>query len=425
MQSQSARLEAQFRFLHPPYLRSVMPLGLYIHIPFCSSICGYCNFNRILFDAKLRDRYLRALELEIRATAALVNAGLHPVTRRPLAGEWRGRPARADTLYLGGGTPSLLSPSEIGSLVDTCRSCFALADEAEITLEANPETVTAGTLAGCREAGVNRISLGVQSFRDEELRRLGRIHDAARARAAFDSARAAGFDNISLDLMLWLPQQTVGQCLESVRALVGLGPEHASLYLMELYPNAPLREGMARAGWSLAPEDDAADMYLRAVGALAAAGYEHYEISNFARPGRMSRHNLKYWSDGEWLAFGCSAHSTTDGVRWKNVSATESYLRRVEDATSPAAAELRELGPQERFEEAAFMGLRLTRGIDLESFRRTYGVDVWRTYGGRLQPFVEAGLLVREGSRLRLSTEGLLVSNDVMAVFIGHAGTVK
>jgi oxygen-independent coproporphyrinogen-3 oxidase len=403
------------------------PLGLYVHIPFCASICSYCNFNRGLFDQALKDRYVRALCDEIRHVAGQVNAGRHPVTGRPTSdlrtsdlGPRTTSSSRmaADTIYFGGGTPSLLSAEEIGTLIDACRSAFHLAPDTEITLEANPETVTFETMAAFRSAGVNRVSIGVQSFRDQELRRLGRIHDAARARAALDAIRSAGIDNVSLDLMLWLPQQTVEDCLFSVRALAGLQPAHASLYLLELYPNAPLKEEMARSGWSLAPDEDAAEMYLQARDVLANAGYEHYEISNFARPGLACRHNLKYWSDGEWLAFGCGAHSTMDGVRWKNVSATEAYIRGLEAGGGPIVAERRELSPVERFQEAVFMGLRLVSGIDFRDFERRYGIDVWQRYGERLGPFVEAGLLIREAGTLRLSPRGLLLSNEVMTVFI-------
>ena len=230
-------------------------IGLYLHVPFCGSICHYCNFNRGLFDAPLKARYVAALEREIRT-----------------AGD--GQPA--DTIYFGGGTPSLLEPAEIGRLVAACRAAFAVAADAEVTLEANPETVTAARLAAYREAGVTRLSFGVQSFDDAELRALGRAHDAARARAAVAEARAAGFDNVSLDLMMWLPGQRLADWQASVEALVALGPEHASLYLLELYPNAPLREEMARAGTSQAPDEDAADMYLWALDRLDAAGYQQY-----------------------------------------------------------------------------------------------------------------------------------------------------
>ena len=207
---------------------------------------------------------------------------------------------------------------------------FDLAADAEITVEANPESSTAETLDGFRAAGANRLSFGVQSFRDEELRRLGRLHSSQTARDAVRLARAAGFDNLSLDLMMWLPGQSTADWLASVDALIDQQPDHASLYLLEIYPNAPLRDEMARAGWSVAPDDDAAAMYLEGLARLDRAGFEQYEISNVARPAsRRSRHNLKYWQEGEWLGFGCGAHATFRGERWRTVSATADYIDRV------------------------------------------------------------------------------------------------
>src|SRR5215471_207965 len=287
-------------------------LGLYIHIPFCSAICNYCNFNRGLFDVAQKTRYVEAL--------------IHDVVRTfRSAGPRRS----ADTIYFGGGTPSLLEPSEVGRIIATCRESFDVTVDAEVTLEANPESVDVARLEAFRVAGVNRLSFGVQSFRDDELRRLSRLHSADRARAALAEARAAGFDNVSLDLMMWLPEQSVGSWLESVDRAIALGPDHLSLYLLEVYPNAPLKEDMARSRWSQAPDDDAATMYLTAMERLEAAGLDQYEISNVARPGRRSRHNLKYWTDGEWLGFGCGAHSTRGGVRWKNISSTAEYVAEV------------------------------------------------------------------------------------------------
>ena len=227
---------------------ALTPLGLYIHVPFCAAICNYCNFNRGLFDADLKEKYVAALLQEIRGAA---EPG-----------------ASVDTIFFGGGTPSLLEPAEIASLIAACRAAFSVAPDVEVTMEANPETVTPERLELFRAGGVNRLSYGVQSFRDEELRRLSRLHSAARARDAMAMARVAGFDNVSLDLMMWLPQQTVAEWLESVDALIALRPDHASLYLLELYPNAPLRDEMARARWSLAPDDDAADMYVNAMNRL-------------------------------------------------------------------------------------------------------------------------------------------------------------
>jgi len=371
-------------------------LGLYLHIPFCSAICNYCNFNRGLFESGLKDRYVAALEKEIRSS---------------------GRGERADTIFFGGGTPSLLDPSEIHRLITACREGFDLAVDAEITLETNPETSSAERMEQFRAAGVNRLSFGVQSFRDDELKRLGRIHSAGRARAAVGEARAAGFDNISLDLMMWLPQQTRDHWQESVESLIEARPEHASLYLLELYPNAPLKEDMARGGWSLAPDDDAAEMYLDGLERLDREGYIQYEISNVSKMGRASRHNLKYWQDGEWLGFGCGAHSTVGAVRWKNVSATTDYVDRV-NAGASVQSERRAMASSERVEEALFTGLRLAGGLDVDAVSRRYGIDVRERYWDRLQPFLDGRLLLAEGPVLRLSRDGMLVANEILQVFV-------
>ena len=373
-------------------------LGLYLHIPFCSAICNYCNFNRGLFDAALKERYLAALETEIRRSAH------------------SGRP-EADTIYFGGGTPSLLEPEEISRIIQACRESFDVSADVEITMEANPETVNESRLAAFREAGVNRLSYGVQSFRNEELRRLSRLHDADRARHAFAEARAAGFDNVSLDLMMWLPEQHVDDWLLSVDAAIALAPEHLSLYLLEVYPNAPLKDDMARARWSQAPDEDAEAMYLTAMERLESAGLIQYEISNVARPGRQSWHNLKYWTDGEWLGFGCGAHSTRGGVRWKNLSSTEEYV----DAVSrgrPTAVDVRRMTLDEQLGDALFTGLRLTDGIDLDAVESRYDVDIWARFGKELERFVEGGWLVREPSRLRLTRSGMLLAHEVMTVFV-------
>jgi oxygen-independent coproporphyrinogen-3 oxidase len=219
--------------------------------------------------------------------------------------------------------------------------------------------------------------------------------------------------------MLWLPGQDVASWLTSVDALIQLGPEHASLYLLEIYPNAPLKDEMARGGWSVAPDEDAAAMYLEGLARLDAAGYEQYEISNVARNGCRSRHNMKYWQDGEWAGFGCGAHSTRNGVRWKNVSSTAEYVAALAAGLDPRRDE-RILSAEERVEEALFMAMRLSDGVDLAGMRDRHGLDVWARYGAELQPFVDGRLLCHEpGRRLALSREGMLVANDIMAVFIG------
>ena len=382
--------------------------GIYIHIPFCAAICNYCNFNRGLHDDGLRRRYVDALITDIRGWADL--------PRRSPEG------VQADTIFFGGGTPSLLEPAEVARIIQACRESFELAPDSEITIEANPESSTPERLEGFRAAGANRLSFGVQSFRDEELRRLGRLHSSEAARGAVRAARAAGFDNVSLDLMMWLPGQSTSEWLTSVDALIDQQPDHASLYLLEIYPNAPLRDEMARAGWSVAPDEDAAAMYLEGLARLDRAGFEQYEISNVARPAaRRSRHNLKYWQAGDWLAFGCGAHATYKGERWRTVSAATDYIDRIATGQD-VRLDRRMLGAEERLEEVLFMGLRLTEGLDLSRLHCSHGIDIWTRYGPDLSTYVSAGLLVHEpGRRLALTRNGMLLANDVMSVFIGGA----
>jgi oxygen-independent coproporphyrinogen III oxidase len=384
-------------------------LGLYVHIPFCAAICNYCNFNRGLFDAELKARYVRAVIREIARSGGAGGSGG--------SGGPGGSGGVADTIYFGGGTPSLLEPGEIADIIRACREAFAVSADAEMTLEANPETVSVDRLAAFRAAGVNRVSFGVQSFREDELRRLSRLHSAGRARDAVHEARAAGFDNVSIDLMMWLPGQRLEEWLQSVDEAIRVAPDHLSLYLLEVYPNAPLKDEMARQRWSQAPDDDAAAMYVTAMERLEAAGLQQYEISNVARPGRRSRHNLKYWTDQEWLGFGCGAHSTRNGARWKNVSSTEEYVDRIaRDAGTEV--DVRRLSDSERLGDALFTGLRLAEGVELATIRQRYGVDVWRRFGADLQVYVDAGLLLHDGATLRLTRRGMLLAHEVMAVFV-------
>lgn len=376
-------------------------LGLYLHVPFCQAICGYCNFNRGLLDDSLKRRYVDALAREIAEA---------------------GTGAAADTIFFGGGTPSLLEPDEVARLIGVCRSAFDLAADAEITLETNPETASRERLDGFRAAGVNRVSFGVQSFDDAELQRLGRIHSADRAARAVLDARAAGLDDISLDLMLWLPGQSPASWRRTVDRATALGPDHLSMYLLELYPNAPLKEAMARstpgaADWGQTTDDVAADMYLDALDRLDAAGFEQYEISNVARPGHQSRHNLKYWQSGAWLGFGCGAHTTTATERWRNVAGTQEYIDKVQRGES-VQQDRHERPSLERVQEALFTGLRLSEGIDRQAFRARFDVDPWDEYGENLASYGDDGLLwLREG-RFGLTRRGMLLANEIVAVFV-------
>ena len=379
-------------------------LGLYIHVPFCAAICNYCNFTRGLFDESLKTRFVAALIREIsRSDAEHRN---EKDARLP-----------ADTIYFGGGTPSLLTPDDIGSIIDAARASFALAPDAEITLEANPETVDTAQLEGFRRAGINRLSYGVQSFSDDELRRLGRLHSAERAEDAVRMARVAGFDNVSLDLMMWLPEQDVAQWLSSVERAIAVAPEHMSLYILEVYPHLPLKQEIDRRRWTQVEDEAAAEMYESSMAMLEKAGYEQYEISNVAKPGRQSLHNLKYWTDGEWWGFGPAAHSTWRGARWRNVTSTDDYVGRIAAGAS-VVAERRDLAADERLGDAVFTGLRLNRGVNLSTLSRRYSVDIWARFRDRLAPFREAGLLVKDGDCIRLTRQGMLMANEVMAVFV-------
>jgi len=383
-------------------------LGLYVHVPFCQALCSYCNFNRGLYDADLKARYVPALEREIRAS---------------------GDGGDADTIFFGGGTPSLLDPAEVARIIRACGEGYRLTADAEVTLETNPETASLERLEGFRAAGVNRISFGAQSFDNAQLARLGRIHDAARIGAAVEATRRAGFDNISLDLMFWLPGQSRASWLTSVDRAIALAPDHLSLYLLELYPNAPLKETMARlrapgAGdevavpeWGQAPDDEAADMYLDGLDRLSGAGYEQYEISNVARPGRESRHNLKYWTSGEWRGFGCGAHSTVAHTRWHNVASTADYIDRLDRQLS-VAVHAQPLDARARLEEALFTGLRLSAGVDRRDFAVKYGLDPWAVYGERLSDAVDAGLVWQRAGRFGLTRPGMLLANEILAVFV-------
>jgi len=393
-------------------------LGLYLHIPFCQAICSYCNFNRGLFDAALKAKYVPALEREIRE-----------------AGDGRG----ADTIFFGGGTPSLLEPAEIGLLIRACRESYALAADAEVTLETNPETATPEKLAAFRAAGVNRISFGVQSFDAGELTRLDRIPTADRAEEAVRDARAVGFDNLSFDLMFWLPGQSNDTWRATIERAIALAPDHLSLYLLELYPGSPLKETMARQAqgpgpkaqgpgsasaqspgpraWTQSSDDDAADMYLEALGRLDDAGFEQYEISNVSQPGFSSRHNVKYWQGGSWRGFGCGAHSTVEGRRWKNVAGTGEYVELIRQSRA-VAIDVEELSPQARVEEALFTGLRLTSGINRRNFLTKYGVEPWSVYGQALEPYVSEGLMWADEDTFGLTRRGMLIANEIMTAFV-------
>lgn len=372
-------------------------LGLYIHIPFCQSRCRYCDFNTYAGLEGLFEAYVRALIREI-----------------TLAG-----PAPARTVYLGGGTPTVLPLSHLAQILDAVRAAFALSEDAEVTIEANPGTVDAGTLAALRERGVNRLSLGVQSFADDELRLLGRIHTAEQAAAALAAARQAGFENVSLDLIYGLPDQTAAHWRFSLERALALEPEHLSLYALSVEAGTPLARDIAR-GHLPAPDPDlAAEMYETAAETTAAAGYLHYEISNWARGAeRRCHHNLIYWRNEPYLGLGAGAHSWQGRRRWANASAPEEYATRLTVGRT-AVAEEETISPELEMGETMMMGLRLVEeGVPFRRFQRRFGLDPGHRFEPEIAELVDLGLLEVDGERLRLSPRGRLLGNQVFARFL-------
>jgi oxygen-independent coproporphyrinogen-3 oxidase len=375
------------------------PVGVYVHLPFCHSKCTYCGFATGSYEADLATAYLAALEREIRA----------------FAGE--NAPRVADTLYLGGGTPSILSPDQIARIVAACRETFALTPDAEITMEVNPGDAQPERLAAFRALGVNRVSLGVQSFLDRELRATGRDHDAEQSRRAVFALRAAGFDNVSLDLIAGLPKQTLDDWTDNLAQAFALAPEHLSLYLLEVKEGTKLAAQLATGAAPPLDDDLAAEMYERLLDSAAAHGLEAYEISNFARAGRRSRHNLKYWTERPFFGFGVSAHSYDGEERAWNVADIRGYVARVNQTGSGADGRTQRT-PHERWHEALMMGLRLREGVSLAALREKYGAEIARDYAAEIERLVEADAIVIEDGVMRLTRRGLLVSNEVFLAFL-------
>jgi oxygen-independent coproporphyrinogen-3 oxidase len=377
-----------------------MRVGVYIHIPFCVARCSYCDFATTRYQRELVERYVRAVVREIENFAAQ--------DERP----------ECDSIYLGGGTPSTLAPSHVALLLEAVRARFSVSNEAEVTMEVDPATADRPSLDEFRHLGVNRISVGAQSFDDEELRRLRRAHTAADTVRTIEQLRAAGFSNLNLDLIAGLPRQTLAGWRRNLELALSLRPEHMSLYLLEVHPGTPLAREIER-GISPPPDEDlAARMYEAMIERLEEAGYEHYEISNFCLPGRVARHNMKYWTGAPVYGFGCSAHSF-DGRRrrWANERSTARYIRSIEERGRAIVEEV-ELDDDVARAEALFLGLRLMRGIDLRAYAARFGYDVRHERGNELARLNEAGLIEIRGDRLRLTNRGALLSNEVFVALI-------
>jgi len=371
-------------------------ISVYIHIPLCVKKCAYCDFASFAGRMLQRESYVKAVCCELRTQAAFFG-------RR-----------RVKTVFFGGGTPTLLTGAQVQDVMNTLHSCFDLLPDAEITMEGNPGTLTGENLRAYRRAGVNRLSLGVQSMDDALLSAIGRIHTAAQAKEAVCMARAAGFENLNLDLMYGLPGQGAKQWEETLSAAIDLAPEHLSCYSLILEEGTLLYEQVHRGTCALLPDEDAVCAMDEITQKLAgAAGYAQYEVSNYAKPGRACRHNIVYWACEPYLGVGLSAHSDMDGRRFYNPSDWEAYMQLAQSG-SPVREQEGEGTREDRMFERMMMGLRQTWGVDCVRFARDFGAapeDVWPEQIARM---TKDGLLTSEGSRLRLTARGMQVMNSVL-----------
>lgn len=364
--------------------------GLYVHIPFCVKKCKYCDFVSFRGRDGYKDRYIDCLVDEIK--------------------QYKG--AEVDSIFIGGGTPTVLSANLFKRMFSAIWETFNVKADAEITCEMNPGTADGKKLAAMRECGVNRLSIGVQSFDDGELAKIGRIHTAAMAEEAVRTARACGFENISIDLMSALPFQSKESFKKTLEKAVGVSPEHISCYSLILEEGTPLFEEYENGLISLPDEDTERDMYELACDYLEKCGYKQYEISNFAKSGRQSRHNIKYWQCREYIGAGLASHSYIDGVRSFNTSDLAAYLsgKYKADGGEP-------LSRGDKIEEFMIMGLRMTEGISRREFKSRFAVEADELFGKEIKKLTAGGFLEDDGKYIRLTRPGISVSNSVMCEF--------
>jgi oxygen-independent coproporphyrinogen-3 oxidase len=372
--------------------------SVYIHIPFCLSKCGYCGFNsRPLASETEAGEYCRALMKEIANCKSEI--------------------ANLETVYFGGGTPSLFSTLRLKDILNFVKDNVGqLSADCETTIEANPGTVDIYKLSDLREAGFNRLSLGVQSLSDGFLKLMGRRHTAEQALAAFRDARQAGFANISLDLIFALPGQTMDDWSEDLKKALDMEPEHISLYSLTYESDTEFTKRKAAGDLEPTGEEIEEEMYLAAIEAMSSAGYQHYEVSNFAKKGFRSRHNLNYWAGGDYLGFGAGAHSHLSGKRWSNFKDPDKYVTALEKGESPVEME-EVLTREQRIFEAIFLGLRMTEGIAVGEFEKKWGMAPTKYMPKIWRKLEENYYLEKEGGRVRLSLEGLLLSDTILSDF--------
>ena len=380
---------------------NVRELELYIHIPFCVQKCKYCDFLSAPATKQVQNAYMEALLTEIR--------------KADVPGD---RDVKEDTVvsvFIGGGTPSAVEPEWITKVLNAAREHFVFGENVEITMEMNPGTVTPESLLEYRRAGVNRLSIGCQSTKDEELKRIGRIHDYRQFLDTYNAVREAGFENVNVDLMSALPNQSMKEWEENLRTILALQPqpEHISAYSLIIEEGTPF--SMFEKGELLLPdEDEEREMYWLADRILQEAGYEHYEISNYAKAGYECRHNCGYWTRRNYLGFGIGAASLYDNIRFRNGDSLQAYL----NEPTGLREDLQELSLYEQMEETMFLGLRMLEGVNAEAFEEQYGVNVDEIYRRQIEESIGEGLLECCDNQIFLTAKGLDLSNYVMAKFL-------
>lgn len=377
--------------------------SIYIHIPFCRSKCRYCSFVSFPGLDSLHERYSLALCREIERYAD--STGSSPLS------------STIDTIFFGGGTPTVLEPRRLTAILDSCRQRFEIDPAAEISLEVNPDTVSLEDLYGLKAAGFNRISFGVQSFIDEELQTLGRIHHGQRAKQVVSDARTAGFDNLSLDLMYGLPGQTAATWRQTMECAMSLAPDHLSAYQLSIDEDTAFAELAGRGELQIPGEDLVLEMDAVTAEITGNAGLEQYEISNYARPGYTCRHNLIYWSNEEYLGFGAGSVSYRDGVRTGRIKDPKTYCSMIEQGRESIETS-EQLDRIDSFKETVIMGLRLHTGVSERRLQQRYGSGLSEVYGATLDILTEGGLVMFQDDFLRLTDRGRLLANLVMAELV-------
>ena len=377
-------------------------LELYIHIPFCVKKCNYCDFLSFPAGSELQEAYIKQLQREIRGSSSY------------------GEGTEVRSIFFGGGTPSLLDPNSLVELMSAIRHSFCVSQDAEVTIECNPGSTLRHKFAVYKRAGINRLSIGLQSAENTELRMLGRIHSYEEFLKCYQGARMEGFDNINIDLINCIPMQTMHTWKKTLRQVTMLRPEHLSVYNLIVEEGTPYYEMQQKGLLMLPDEDEQAEIDAFTRDFLKKNGYQRYEISNYAREGAMCRHNIGYWTEVPYIGLGLGASSYHDGVRWKNTEDIREYLAADlgSEGTEAIRREEHRLSERELMEEFMFLGLRLTKGISETDFLLRFGRSLDSIYGQVLKKYLENGLMLKEGSRYRLSERGLDLSNTVLSDFL-------